>query len=234
MGWVSTVVKVVDGLRSKRGESGITPQSFWTELLWGPWWYLRKDWEGLGEVWASLLLLFSHLVVSDYLPPHGLQHARLPCPSPSPGACSNSRPFSQWCNPAISSSVIPFFSRLQSFPASGSFQMSRLFTSGGQSVGVSASASVLPKNIQDWFPLGWTGLISLRVQGLSRVSSNTTVQKRQFFGALRSLECQVNHTAGVGETSNWLQHLPKRSGGDGDVREPLNITCCYNAVSVIK
>ena len=152
----------VDGLRRKRGESGITPQSFWIELLWGPWWYLQKDWEGLGEVWASLLLLFSLLVVSDYLPPHGLQHARLPCPSPSPGACSNSEPFSQWCNPAISSSVIPFFSRLQSFPASGSFQMSRLFTSGGQSIGVSASASVLPKNIQDWFPLGLTGLISLR------------------------------------------------------------------------
>ena len=123
--------------------------------------------------------MFSHSVVSDSLRPHGLQHTRLPCPSPTPGACSNSCPLSQWCHPAISSSVIPFSSCLQSFPASGSFPMSQVFTSGGQSIG--ASASVLPMNIQDWFPLRLTGLISLQSKGLSRVFSNTTVQKHQFF-----------------------------------------------------
>ena len=103
-------------------------------------------------------------------------------PSPSPGACSNSCPLSQWCHPTISSSVIPFSSRLQSFPTSGSFPMSGFFASGGKKIGVSASASVLPMNIQDWFPLGWTGWISLQSQGLSRVFSNTTVQKHWFFG----------------------------------------------------
>ena len=119
-------------------------------------------------------LLFSHLVVSGSLWLQGLQHARLACPSPSPGACSNSCPLSQWCHPTISSSVIPF-SCLQSFPASGSFLMSQLFASGGQRIGVSASASVLPMNIQDRFPLGLTGLISLQSKGLSRVFSNTAV-----------------------------------------------------------
>ena len=119
--------------------------------------------------------------------PHGLQHSRLPCPSPTPGAYSNSCPSSQWCHPTISSSVIPFSSCLQSFPASGSFQMTQFFTSGGQSIEVSASASVLPMNIQDWFPLGWTGWISLLSKGLSRVFSNTTVQKHQFLGAQLSL-----------------------------------------------
>ena len=112
---------------------------------------------------------------------HGLQHARLPCPSPSPGACSNSCPLSQWCHPTISSSVIPF-SCLQSLPASGSFHPSQFFPSGGQSIGVSALASVLPVNIQDLFPLGLTCLISLVSKGLPRVFSNTTVQKHQFFG----------------------------------------------------
>ena len=106
---------------------------------------------------------FSRSVMSDSFWPHGLQHARLPCPSPTPGACSNSCPSHWWCHPTISSSVVPFFSHLQSFPASGSFAMSRFFTSGGQSIGVSASASVLPMNIQDWFPLGWTGWISLHL-----------------------------------------------------------------------
>ena len=130
---------------------------------------------------------FSHLVVSDSLWPHGLQHARLPCSSPTPRACSNSCPSSQWCYPTISSSVSPFSSRLQSFPASGCFPMSQSFASGDQSTGVSASASVLPMNIQDWFPLVWTGLISLQSKGLSRVFSNTTVQKHQFFGAQLSL-----------------------------------------------
>ena len=123
---------------------------------------------------------FSHSVVSDCLWPHGLQHARLPCPSSTPGDYSNSCPSSQWCHPTISSSVFPFSSCLQSFPASGSFSKSQFFTSDGQSIGASASASVLPRNIQDWFPLGLTGLISLQSKGLSRVFSNTTIQKHQF------------------------------------------------------
>ena len=130
---------------------------------------------------------FSHSVMSDSLQPHGRQHARLPCPSPTPGACSNSCSSSQWSNPTISSSVIPFSSCLQSFPASGSFPMSQFFASGGQNIGVSASASVFPMNIQAWSPLGWTGWISLQSKGLSRVFSNTTVQKHQFFGTQFSL-----------------------------------------------
>ena len=131
------------------------------------------------------LPLFSRSVMSDSLWPHGLRHARLPCPSPSPWVYSNSCPLSQWCHPTISSYVIPFSSCLQSFPASGSFPMSWLFSSGGQSIG--ASASVLPVNIQGWFHLGLTGWIFLQSKGLSRVFSNTTVQKRQFFGAQLSL-----------------------------------------------
>ena len=130
---------------------------------------------------------FSCSIVSDSLWPHGLQHARPPCLSPTPRVYSNSCPLSQWCHPTISSSVIPFFSWLQSFPASGSFPMSQFFTSGGQSIRVSASTSVLPMNIQDWFPLGWTGSISLQSKGPSRVFSNTTVQKHQFFSAQLSL-----------------------------------------------
>ena len=127
---------------------------------------------------------FSHSVVSDSLRPHGLQHTRLPCPSPTPGACSDS--LSQWCPPAISSSVIPFSSCHQSFPASGSFPVCQFFTSGGQSIG--ALASVLPVNIQDWFPFGSTGLILLSLLvWLSRVFSSTTVLKHQFFGAQPSL-----------------------------------------------
>ena len=125
--------------------------------------------------------------MSDALWPHGLQHARLPCPSSTPGDYSNSSPLSQWCHPTISSSVIPFSSYPQSLPASGSFQMSQLFASGGQSTGVSASASVLPMNTQDWFPLEWTGWISLQSKGLSSVFSNTTVEKHQFFSAQPSL-----------------------------------------------
>ena len=120
---------------------------------------------------------FSHSVGPTVCRPHGLQHARPPCPLPILGAYSNSCPLSQWCHQTISSSVIPLSSCLQSFPASGSFQMSHFFTLGGQSIGVSASASVLPVNIQGWFPLGWTGWISLQSKGLSRVFSNTTVQK---------------------------------------------------------
>ena len=117
---------------------------------------------------------------------HGLQHARPPCPSPTSWVYSNSCPLSWWWHPTVSSSVVPF-SRLHSFLASGSFQMSQLFTSGSQSIGVSASASVLPMNIQDWFPLGWTGWISLQSKRLARILSITTVQKHQFFGAQLSL-----------------------------------------------
>ena len=125
---------------------------------------------------------FSHSVMSDSLWPHGLQHARLPCPSLTPRAYSNSCPSSQWCHPTISSSVVPF-SHLQFFPTSGSFPRGQSFTSGGQSLGVSASSSVLPMNIQDWLPLGLTGWISLQSKGLLRIFSNTTDQKHQFFSA---------------------------------------------------
>ena len=126
---------------------------------------------------------FSHSVVSDSLRPNGLQHARSHCPSLTPGACSNSCPSSQWCHPAISSSIIPFFSCLQSFPALGSFQTSQFFASGDQSIRVSASGSDLQKNTQDWFPLGWTGWITLQSKGISRVFSSTTIWKHQFFDA---------------------------------------------------
>ena len=134
-----------------------------------------------------LLLLFGHSVVSDSLRPHGLQDTSLPCPSPSPGVHSNSCLLSWWCHPTISSSVIPFSSCPQSSPASGSFPVSWLFPPGGQRTGASSSASVLPMNIQDWFPLGLTGLISLQSKRLSRVFSSTTVQKHQFFGTQPSL-----------------------------------------------
>ena len=126
---------------------------------------------------------FSRSVMSDSLWPHESQHARPPCPLLTPGVHSNSCPSSRWCHPAISSSVIPSSSCPQSLPASGSFTMSQLFAWGGQNIGVSASASVLPMNTQDWFPLGWTGWISLQSKGLSRVFSNTTAQKHQFFDA---------------------------------------------------
>ena len=130
---------------------------------------------------------FSGSVVSDSLRPHEPQHARPPCPSPTPGLYPNSCPWSRWCHPTILFSLVPFSSCPQSFPASGSFQMSQLFASVGQSTGVSASTSVLPMNTQDWSPLGWTGWIFLQSKGLSRVFFNTTVQKHQFFCALLSL-----------------------------------------------
>ena len=136
----------------------------------------------------KLLLLFIHSVVSDSLWPHGLQHARLPCPSPSPRACSNSCPLSQWCHPTISSSVVPFSSCSQSFPASGSFPINWLFTLGGQSIGVSASASVLPINIQDWFPLGLIGWISL--QSRDSQESSPTPQ----FKSINSLVLSFLHS----------------------------------------
>ena len=152
-----------------------------------------------GNTFTSLH--FSHSVLSDFLRPHELQHTRPPCPSPSPGVYSNSCPSSRWCHPAISSSVVPFSSCPQSLPASKSFPMSQLFTWGGQSTGVSASASVLPKNTQDWSPLGWTGWISLRSKGLSRVFSNTTVQKHQFFSIKLSSQSNSHiHT--------WLLEKP--------------------------
>ena len=132
---------------------------------------------------AIISVQCSCLVVSDSLGPHGLQNIGPLCPSPTLRVYSNSCTLSQWCHPTITCSVIPFSSFPLSFPASGSFPVSQLFTSGGQSIGVSASALVLPMNIQDWFPLGWTSWISLLSKGLSRVSSNITVQKHQFFGA---------------------------------------------------
>ena len=145
----------------------------------------KQQIQGRGFFW--ILLQFSHWVVSDSLWPHEQQHARLPCPSPTPRVHSNSCPLSRWCHPTTSSSVTPFSSCSQSFPASGSFPMSQLFASDGQRIGVSASSSVLPMNIQDWFPLEWTGWISLQSKGLSRVFSNTTVQKHQILGTQLSL-----------------------------------------------
>ena len=140
----------------------------------------------VGHDWATkhTLSIFSSVqcsVISNSLRPHGLQHARLPCPSSTPRACSNSCPELVWCHPTISSSDVLFYSHIQSFPASGSFPMSQFFTAGSQSIGVSASASVLPMTIQYWFSLGWTGWISFQSKGLLRVFSNTTVQKHQFF-----------------------------------------------------
>ena len=134
-----------------------------------------------------LVSQFSHSVMSNTLRSHEPQHAKPPCPSPSPRVHPNSCPLSPWCHPSISSSIVPFSCCPQSFPASWSFPMSQLFTSGGQSIGVSASTSVFPMNTQDWSPLGWTDWISLQSKGLSSVFSNTTVQKHQFFSAQLSL-----------------------------------------------
>ena len=147
---------------------------------------------------------FSHSVVSNSLWPRELQHARPPCPSPTPGVYSNPCTLSQWWHPTISTSVIPFSSCPWSLPASGSFQMSQLFTWGGQSTGVSASASVLPMNTQDWSPLGWTGRIYLQSKGLSRVFSNTIVQKHQFFGAQLSSQSNSHiHTWPLEKPQPW-------------------------------
>ena len=135
----------------------------------------------------NIMLLFSRSDLSNSLQPRGLQHTRLSCSSPSPGACSHSCPLRQWCHPTILSSVVPFSFCLLSFPASGSFPMCQFFSLRGQSIGASALASVLPVNIQDWFPFRLTGLISLQSKGLSRVFSNNTVQKHEFFRSQPSL-----------------------------------------------
>ena len=154
------------------------------------------------------LIQFSCSVVSDSLQPHESQHARPPCPSPTPRVHSNSCPSSQWCCPAISSSVVPFSSCPQSVPASESFPMSQLFAWGGQSIGISALASVLSKNTQDWSPLGWTTWISLQSMGLSRVFSNTTAQKRQFFSTQLSLYSNYHiHTWLLEKPKLWLDGL---------------------------
>ena len=148
---------------------------------------------------------FSRSVVCDSLRPQELQHGRPPCPSPTPEVHQNPCPLSQWCHPTISSSAVPCSSCPQSFPASGSSQMSQLFTSGGQSIGVSASTSVLPMNTQNWSPLGWTGWSSLQSRGRSRVFSNTTVQKHQFFGAQRSSQSNSHiHTWPLEKPWPWL------------------------------
>ena len=160
-----------------------------------------QAWKAMKEPSVQSL---SH-VVGRLFATHGLQHARLPCPPPTPEAYSNSGPWSQWCHPTISSSVVPFSSCLQSFPASGSFQTSQFFTSGSQNIGVSASASFFPQNTQDWSPLEWTGWISLQAKGLSRVFSNTTVQKHQFFGAQLSSQSNSHiYTWLLEKTQLWL------------------------------
>ena len=152
-------------------------------------------------LFGIIAIQFGCSVMSNSLRPHESQHARPPCPSPIPGVYSNSRPLSRWCHPAISSFVIPFFSSPQFLPASGSFPVSQLFAWDGQSIGVSASASVLPKNTQDWSPLEWTGWISLQSKGLSRVFPNTTVQKHQCFGTQLSSQSNSHiHT--------WLLEKP--------------------------
>ena len=158
-------------------------------MVWG---IIKPGFYGLGNYFpvydSCHSVQFSCSVVSDSLQPYKPQQARPPCPSPTPGVYPNPCPLCQWCHPTISSSVLPFSSCPQSFPASGSFPVSQLFASDGQSIGVSASTSVLPMNTQDWSPLGWTGWISLQFKGLSKVFSNTTVQKHQFFGVQLSLQ----------------------------------------------
>ena len=167
------------------GEGCFQPQVQWFSWKWR---MVQLESEiASWTAWTSHLLLLSHQVMSDSLRPHGLQHTRLPYPSPTPKAYSNSCPSSQWWHPTISSSVIPFSFCLWSFPASGSFSKRQFFISGGQSIGVSASTSVLPMNIQDWSPLGWTSWISLQSKGLSGVFSNTTIQKHLFFSPQLSL-----------------------------------------------
>ena len=167
-------------------ENGFIPH-FCLSLNFAPNYYVCDTW------CISICTCCSHSAVSSSLWLREVKHVRLLCPSPSSWVFSNSCPLSQWCHPTLSSSVIPFSSCLQSFPASGSLTMSQFFASGGQSIGASASASVLPMNIQDWFPLGWTGLISLLSEGLSRVFSSTTVQKHQLFSPQPFFIVQLSH-----------------------------------------
>ena len=168
---------------------------------------MEKLWSDNVQIQLSSVQ-FSRLVLSDSLQPHELQHIRPPYLSPTPGLHSDSCPSSQWCHPAISSSVIPFSSCPQSLPASESFPMSQLFEWGGQSIGVSASTSVLPTKTEDWSPLGWTGWISLQSKGLSRVFSSTTVQKHQFFGAQLSSQSNSHiHTWPQENPKPWLDEL---------------------------
>ena len=176
-------------LFKSNGDKSTTSLMFYGKCFMLHGWYFtgKKSPSNMQLQSYSLSVQFSHSVVSDSLWLHGLQHASPPCPSLTPRVYPNSCPLSQWCHPTISSSVIPFSSCLQSFPTSGSFPMSQLFASGSQSIGVSASTSVLPMNTQDWLPLGLTGWISLQSKGLSRVFSNTTVQKHQFFSPQLSL-----------------------------------------------
>ena len=162
-----------------------TPGSLSSTVSWSLLKFMSTD-SDIYTKWTKLLLLNTSVQSVQSLS-HEPQHARLPCPSPTPGDCSNSCPLHQWCHPTISSSVVPFSSCPQSFSASGSFPMSQFFASGGQSIGISASTSVLPMNTQDWSPLWWTGWISLQSKGLWKVFSNTTVQKHQFFGTQLSL-----------------------------------------------
>ena len=151
-------------------------------------WATKLNWAYISYPLPLIQSVSSVTQSCSTLKPYGLENTRLPCPSSTPGVYSNSCPSIWWCHPTISSSVVPFSFCLQSFPASGSFQMSQFFSSGGQSIGVWASASVLPMNIQDWFPLGMTRWLSLLSKGLSRVFCNTTVQKHPFFSAQLSLE----------------------------------------------
>ena len=218
-GYRATFVRVWEieaveyGVRGRVGEEGTPAQNVWGGRGWGGrpcqaaaqgtrvCAVRRAAWRGRPD--SVIYNQSSHSAVCDSLRHHGLQYTRLPCPSPTPGACPNSCPSSWWCHQTISSSIVPFSSCLQSFPASGSFPMSQLFTSGGQSIGASASASasVLPLNIQDWFPLWLTGVISLQSKGLTRVFPSTTVQKHQFFSAQLSL-CSNFHI------HTWLLEKP--------------------------
>ena len=191
-------LRVLDGLLWSVGQQGLTTGmgALAAAVQEGP--------LGISPLGGRYSVQFSRSVLCDSSRPHESQHARPPCPSPTPGVYSNSCPSSRWGHPATSSFVVPFSSCPQSLQASGSFPMSQLFTSGGQSIGVSSSASVLPVNTQDWPPLGWTGWISLQSKGLSRVFSNTTVQKHQFFGAqLSSLSNSHIHTWPLEKPYPW-------------------------------
>ena len=203
--------KPLENSRSNNSQNSHGDKTFWNFCAWRSGcmclFELRLSpgiWSGVGLLTHMLVIssvLLSRSVVSDSLRPHELQDARPPCPSPIPRVHANPCQLSRWSHPTISSSVISFSSCPQYFPASGSFQISQLFASGGQIIGVSASKSVLPMNTQDWSPLGWTGWISLQSKGLSRVFSNTTVQKHQFFGA--QLSSQPNSHI---NTWQWKNH----------------------------